>query len=78
MSQHLITQFITRTYIFKPFNDARLVNQKLKKYQASNRKNNISPEDVAESTHPLQAIKVTKKKSEEQTQEDEKHIDLMV
>lgn len=63
MSQHLITQFINRSYVFKPFNDAKLVNQKLKKYQASNRNNNSSPEDIAESTHILQKIKVKEKKT---------------
>ncbi|MEI6896670.1 MAG: hypothetical protein V5786_04110 [Psychromonas sp.] len=58
MSQHLITQFINRSYVFKPFHENKLANQKLKKYQASNRNNNSSPEDVAESIHILQKIKV--------------------
>jgi len=65
MSQHLITQFINRTYVFEPFNDAKLVNQKLKKYQPSNRNNNNSPEDVAESTHRLQKINVSSPKKDE-------------
>lgn len=65
MSQHLITQFINRSYVFKPFHDDKLVNKKLEKYQASNRKNNNSPEDIAESTHILQKIKVTEKKKSE-------------
>ena len=58
MSQHLITQFINRTYVFKPFSDVKIANKKLKKYQSSNRNNNSSPEDIAESTHSLQKIKV--------------------
>jgi hypothetical protein len=49
MSQHLITEFINRTYVFKPFNDSKIVNQRIKKYQGSNRKNNISPEKIAQS-----------------------------
>ncbi|PKG40036.1 hypothetical protein [Psychromonas sp. Urea-02u-13] len=61
MSQHLITQFINRTYIFKPFSDSKIANQKLKKYQPSNRKNNSSPEDVAESTHNLKKIHIKEK-----------------
>jgi len=65
MSQHLITQFINRSYVFKPFNDAKLANGKLKKYQASNRNNNSSPEDIAESTHRLQKITVTKIKEKD-------------
>ncbi|WP_022939806.1 hypothetical protein [Psychromonas hadalis] len=76
MSQHLITQFINRSYVFKPFNDAKLVNHKLKKYQASNRHNNSSPEDVAESTHILQKIKIKEKKSVEDEQGS--NIDVMV
>ncbi len=76
MSQHLITQFINRTYIFKPFNDAKLVNQKLKKYQSSNRNNNSSPKDVAQSTHILQKISVKEKKQFEVASES--NIDITV
>ena len=65
MSQHLIAQFINRSYIFKPFNDAKLVSHKLKKYEPSNRNNNNSPEDIAESVHILQTIKVKQKKSQD-------------
>ena len=76
MSQHLITQFINRSYVFKPFHDDKLVNQKLKKYQGSNRKNNSSPEDIAESTHILQKIKVKEKKPSDP--ENESLIDITV
>ena len=76
MSQHLITQFVNRSYVFKPFKDAKIVNHKLKKYESSNRENNSSPEDVAESTHILQKIKVKNKKSEEP--ESESNIDITV
>lgn len=76
MSQHLISQFINRTYVFKPFNDAKLVNQKLKKHQASNRENNSSPEDVAESTHILQKIKTVQKK--EEPKEAQSSIDIII
>lgn len=77
MSQHLITQFINRTYVFKTFNGAKLANQKLKKYQASNRKNNNSPEDVAESTHILQKIRVKEKKQDDEA-EQTSNIDITV
>lgn len=77
MSQHLITQFINRTYVFKPFNDGKLVNHKVKAYQSSNRKNNNSPEDIAESTHILQKIKVQPKK-EKQEDEPQSSIDITV
>lgn len=78
MSQHLITQFINQTYVFKPFNSAKLANEKLKKYQASNRNNNSSPEDVAESTHILRKIKVSDKAKEKSNSESELHIDITV
>ena len=76
MSQHLITQFINRSYVFKPFNGAKIVNHKLKKYESSNRENNSSPEDVAESTHILQKIKIKEKKT--QQGEAESNIDITV
>ncbi|WP_019615522.1 hypothetical protein [Psychromonas ossibalaenae] len=78
MSQHLITQFINRTYTFKPLNDAKIANHKLKKYQASNRKNNVSPEDIEESTHILQKIKVRAKQTNNEKDEVESHIDVTV
>jgi cell shape-determining protein MreC len=78
MSQHLITQFINRTYVFKPFAGGKLVNQKLKKYQASNRNNNSSPEDIAESTHNLQKIKVRKQQKDNTEPEIQPHIDIIV
>ena len=79
MSQHLITEFINRTYVFKPFNDAKIVNHKVKKYQGSNRQNNASPEMVAESTHPLHNIQVKKVKGDKaQDSQADKHIDIVV
>jgi len=63
MSQHLITQYINRSSIFKVLNGAKLTSHKLKAYEASNRDNNISPEDIAESLHILQKIKVRDKTS---------------
>jgi len=53
MSQHLITQFIHRSHLFSPFKGEKIVSHKLKKYDASNRKNNNSPADIAESLHGL-------------------------
>lgn len=81
MSQHLIIDFLNRTYVFKPFNDAKIVNHKLQKYQGSNRKNNVSPELFAESIHPLNKIEV--KKTEEEKRQDQevitdKHVDITV
>ena len=81
MSQHLIIDFLNRTYVFKPFNDAKIVNNKIKKYQGSNRKNNVSPELFAESIHPLHKIEV-KKEDEEKSQHKnvltDKHVDITV
>lgn len=65
MSQHLITAFINQNYTFKALNGAKLVNHKLKKYDPSNRHNNNSPEDIAESVHILQKINVKKEKTKE-------------
>jgi len=76
MSQHLITQFINRSYVFKPFNDGKIVNHSVKKYESSNRNNNNSPEDVAESTHILQKIKVKPKAPEDPEQQSK--IDIIV
>ncbi len=78
MSQHLITQFINRTYTFKPFNDAKIINKRLQKYQASNRKNNVSPEDIAESTHILQKIRIKAKQQEKTDETESEHIDVTV
>lgn len=56
MSQHLINDFIHKNVVFKSFHGGRIVNKKLVKYQASNRKNNNSPEDVAESIQELKPV----------------------
>lgn len=53
MSQHLINDFIHRATIFKPLTGEKIVNKKLVKYQASNRKNNTSPQDIEESVHDI-------------------------
>ena len=82
MSQHLINDFINRTYVFKPFKDAKIENHKLKKYQASNRKNNVSPEVFAESTHSLDKIEVKKiqedDKQETDRREQKERIDVII
>ena len=78
MSQHLITEFINRTAVFKAFNDAKIVNHKVKKYQASNRKNNVSPEDIEESTHILQKIQIKKTETVSDKEDDNEHIDVTV
>lgn len=81
MSQHLITEFINRTYVFKPFNDAKIVNHKIKKYQASNRQNNVSPELFTESTHALNKIEVKKIDEVKERAQDvitDKHVDITV
>jgi len=78
MSQHLITEFINRTAVFKPFNDAKIVNQKVKKYQPSNRKNNVSPEEIEESTHILQKIQIKKTKTVNDKEDENEHIDVTV
>jgi hypothetical protein len=79
MSQHLITEFINRTYVFKPLNDSKIANHKVKKFQGSSRKNNFSPAMVAESTHMYHKIHVKKKKKEQQADTDSnKHIDITI
>jgi hypothetical protein len=78
MSQHLITQFINGTYVFKPFDSTKLANEKLKKYQASNRNNNNSPEDFAESIHNLQKIKVREQEKNKGDVDSSTHIDITV
>lgn len=79
MSQHLITEFLNRTYVFKPFNGAKIVNHRVKKYQGSNRKNHVSPEMIAESTHSCHKIQVKKtQEDKQQGSEADKHIDIVV
>lgn len=79
MSQHLIVDFLNRTYVFKPFNDAKIVAHRVKKYKESNRENNESPEAVAESTHILQKIQVKKtKEAQSQDVEADGHIDITI
>lgn len=72
MSQHLINDFINRSYSFKPLNDAKIANHKLKKYQESNRKNNVSPEQIEESTHSLHKIEVKEIQAEEKQEVETK------
>lgn len=79
MSQHLIIDFLNRTYVFKPFNDAKIVAHKVKKYKGSTRENNVSPEAVAESTHILQKIQVKKtQEAKSQDVEPDGHIDITI
>jgi len=83
MSQHLITEFINRTYVFKPFNNSKIINQRIKKYQGSNRKNNISPEMIAESIEVKKKMTNTQEIDEDSPNEvaqksEDKHIDIIV
>lgn len=77
MSQHLINDFIHRTYIFKPFHNNQLTTGKLVKYQKSNRHNNNSPEDIEESVHYLKPIKAATK-VDQQAENKSKHIDIII
>lgn len=77
MSQHLINDFIHRTYIFKPFHNNQLTTSKLVKYQKSNRNNNTSPEDIEESVHDLKPNKVTSKVDQKENNKIE-HIDIII
>jgi len=83
MSQHLITEFINRTYVFKPFNDSKLINRPIKKYQGSNRNNNISPNMIAQSI-PLKPKEIRKQgikkniEGDNEQKSEEKHIDIIV
>ena len=79
MSQHFITEFVNRTYVFKPFSNPKLVSHRIKKYQASNRKNNVSPQLVAENTHAQLDIKVKRTKAPPSIDEKpDKHIDITI
>jgi len=77
MSQHLINDFIHRTYIFKPFQTNQLTTSKLVKYQKSTRHNNNSPEDIEESVHYLKAIKAAKR-VDDQADKKIEHIDIII
>ncbi|WP_299667715.1 hypothetical protein [uncultured Psychromonas sp.] len=77
MSQHLINDFINRTYVFKPFQTNKMSTGKVVKYQASNRNNNASPEDIEESVHFLKHITATKKTDQDEKPET-KHIDITI
>ena len=80
MSQHLVNDFISRHYIFKPFTGGKIINNKVIKYQSSTRRNNTSPEDVEESVHYLKPMKPNKsaKEDAEKEQEEKDHIDITV
>ena len=77
MSQHLINDFIHRTYVFKPFHSNQLTTSKVVKYQKSNRHNNSSPEDIEESVHHLKPINALEKVDQEPKQKIE-HIDIII
>tara|TARA_R110001583_G_scaffold100306_2_gene246253 strand:+ start:370 stop:603 length:234 start_codon:yes stop_codon:yes gene_type:complete len=77
MSQHLINDFIHRTYIFKPFHSNQLTTNKLVKYQKSNRHNNNSPEDVEESVHYLKPTKAANR-VDDQPDKKIQHIDIII
>ncbi|MEL0659241.1 hypothetical protein V6255_08820 [Psychromonas arctica] len=86
MSQHLINDFIHRTYLFKPFNNNKLTTQKLVKYQKSNDHNHSSPEDIEESVHNLKSIVLVKSdkpqedktKTESKSEAKIKHVDITI
>lgn len=79
MSQHLLTEITNRTYVFKPFQESKLVNHRVKKYQGSNRENNIAPVMVAQTEHPHQSdLNKQEKKQAEQQSGTDKHIDITV
>jgi len=82
MSQHLITDFIYRPAIFSPLAGEKIINKKLVKYQASNRKNNTSPQEFEESVYDLKTLK-TKSVNKTQTDKAEQettpqHIDISI
>ena len=81
MSQHLINDFIHRTYLFKPF-DKKLITGKTVKYQKSNRHNHSSPEDIEESIHNLKPIKSVRndesQKGKSKTVQQEKNVDITI
>ena len=82
MSQHLITDFIYRPAVFSPLVGEKIINKKLVKYQASNRKNNTSPQDVEESVYDLKTLKARSVNKTRTDKVEEKitpqHIDISV
>ena len=86
MSQHLINDFIHRTYLFKPFYNNKLTTQKLVKYQKSNDHNHNSPEDIEESLYKSKSTFLVKnhKPQEDKTQKQTnneskiKHVDITI
>lgn len=83
MSQHLINDFIHKNVVFKSFHGGRIINKKMVKYQASNRENNTSPEDVAESVIASNYVKEkvatnNQKDEKKSADEDLEHIDIIV
>jgi|GEM_PF-2295674 len=82
MSQHLLTEFINRTYTFKAFKDARIVNRKIKKYQGSNRDNNELPQVVAKGASVINTVQTAVNNEQEEEKKDAgevgKKIDITV
>lgn len=64
MSQHLINDFIHRTYLFKPFQREYMNNKKITKYQASNRDNNNAPQNFEGGVTMLKPITPAQARSE--------------
>lgn len=72
-----------KNVVFKSFHGGRIINKKMVKYQASNRENNTSPEDIAESVlasnNANEKIVSKNTKDEKQsTVHDTEHIDIIV
>ena len=76
MSQHLITDFINRTYVFKPFYGGGIINHSIKKTNGTNRKNHISPEIFIKNAHSSHTKEVDKDTSLNKDEKD--HIDIII
>jgi len=68
---------MNRTYVFRPFQTNKISTGKVVKYQASNRNNNASPEDIEESIHFMKPIRAAKKREQDEKPET-KHIDITI
>lgn len=77
MSQHFINNFIYQPFAYKGFNSAKISDWKVVKYQASNRKNNISPND-REVTHHLLKADTQVSIESDKSAATSRHIDIQV
>ena len=78
MSQHLITDFINRTYVFKPFYGGQILNHTIKKTKGTNRKNYISAQVLLKNTHASHEKTQIEHQSKKNEEKEQDHVDITV